>query len=213
VNKKLIIAVVIILLLLLLGGIWLSRGLSQKTLPATEAGGTQPEGQVTGAVGQKQSLRTLMGLANSQSCDYADDKTGTSGKIYISAGRVRGDFATVVNGEATASHMYSDGQTMYIWMDGSAIGYKSSMVSTTPAPTGSQTSSNVDVDQQLDYKCQSWSADESMFRLPSGVDFKDLSSAMAVPSGTTLPNKATKCSACDSLSGDAKTQCLTALGC
>jgi len=149
-------------------------------------------------------------------CEFSDNTSGSSGKVYVSAGKMRGDFATVVNGEVAASHMYSDGKTMYIWMDGSEMGFKSSIEVTgtpIPEPTGSQTQTKMDIDEEVDYNCQPWTADDSMFKLPANIEFKDLSAMMALPTGAMMPVEDDKCSACNSLSGDAKAQCLTALGC
>jgi hypothetical protein len=214
-NKNLIIGIVVVVLLLLgLGFFFITRN---STLVSTSSETTTEESQEsTGVMSQKQSLRSLLGLGTSQICEFSDNASGSSGKVYVSSGKMRGDFATVVNGEVTSSHMYSDGQTMYIWMEGSEMGYKNSIASAeTPAvnPTGTQTSANFDINQQVDYKCQSWTADESMFILPSGVEFKDLSTLMVVPTSGSKVDQGDKCSACNALSGEAKTQCLTALGC
>ena len=216
-NKNLIIGIVVLLLLLLagLGFFFISRSSTPTTATSTQTT-TQENQEPTVSMGQKQSLRSLLGLGTSQMCEFSDETSGSTGKVYVSSGKVRGDFATVVNGEASSSHMYSDGLTMYIWMEGSNMGYKSSIVvAGTPVPetTGTQTRTNLDMDEQANFDCQGWNADDSMFKLPTNVEFKDFSTMMTVPTGTATKNAGNKCSACDSLSGEQKTQCLTALGC
>lgn len=209
---------VAIALLVLLGIVifFLTRGSSSNTSSPTQTMEPTTIESNTPASGM-QSLRSLLGFSTSQMCKFSDDETGSSGNIYVSSGKMRGDFATVVNGQATSSHMYSDGQTMYIWVEGADIGYKNSlsaMESITPIPeTGPASQATFDIDQQIDYQCQDWSVDESMFQLPSGVEFRDLSLMMQEIPDAMTDDSQDKCSACDSLSGEAKTQCLTALGC
>lgn len=205
-KKVLPVIVIVVLLLLGLGFFFITRN----SPPASAPSESTPEAnqKPTGATSQKQSLRSLLGLGTSQMCEFTDDASSSSGKVYVSAGKMRGDFATIVNGEVASSHMYSDGQTIYLWMEGSEMGYKNPIASveaTEVNPTGTTSQANFDINEQVDYRCQAWSADDSMFQLPSGVQFKDLSSMMQ--------DSGVDCSACDALSGDPKTQCRTALGC
>src|SRR3990170_5482236 len=105
-NKNLIIGIVVVILLLLgLGFFFLTRTQSPSSTPSAESVTEETQG-TNGQVSQKQSLKSLLGLGNSQMCEFSDDTSGSTGKVYVSAGKMRGDFATVVNGEVTSSHMY-----------------------------------------------------------------------------------------------------------
>jgi len=209
VKKVIPILVIVILVLLGLGFFLITRNPSSTAPDSTQNQNLQEDNLQTGTVGSKQSLRALLGLPTSQTCEYTDDRTGSGGKVYVSSGRFQGDFSNVVNGQVSTSHIYSDGQTMYIWMEGSDTGFKNSLAaveSITPSPddnAGVETDFNID--EQLDYRCQNWTVDESLFQLPSGVQFKSMESVMQ--------DAGLDCSTCDSLTGDPKIQCLAALGC
>ncbi len=203
-NKKLgLIIVAVILIALGLGGfLLLSKG--GKTAPVTS--GTTPE---PSSSAQKMSLRSLLSFTGSQMCNFSDIESTTSGQIYMSAGRVRGDFSTIVEGNVVKSHMYTDGREMYFWMDGSASGFKSSLTVTPSPEAGKPANENVDLDRQSDFDCGPWTADDSLFVLPDGVKFSDLSTLMAVPTG----GQASPCQTCDQLTGDTAVQCKKALNC
>jgi len=127
------------------------------------------------------SLKALLASGTSQKCSYSD--SGSEGVFYLSGGKSRGDFTTTVSGKTTASHMISDGKTSYIWMDGQPQGYKMSLE--VNASTNQQANSTaasaqqgVDVNKTMNYDCQAWSADNSMFNLPSGIEFVDFAAMM-----------------------------------
>ena len=203
-NKKLglIIAAAVLFVLGLIGFLLVNK--SSKTAPINA--GTTPEPSPSA---QKMSLRSLLSFSGSQICNFSDTASTTSGQIHMSAGRVRGDFSTVAGGNNIKSHMYTDGREMYIWMDGSASGFKSSLT-VTPSPEANKPANeNVDLDRQSDFECGPWTPDDSLFVLPDTVKFSDLSTLMAVPTG----GQASPCQACDRLTGDTATQCKKALNC
>jgi hypothetical protein len=212
VNKKILISAAVLILIILLGiGFILMKPRSS----SPEQSIAQPE-PTTASASQttKQSLRSLLAAPGNQTCEYSDPESGYSGKAYLSGGKMRAD-ATIVNqGQTLSSHTYTDGDTIYVWADGQASGMKMSLKNITPAPSG-QPENNVDLDKQIDYKCSSWNPDAALFTLPENVEFKDFSSLITVPTAAagTMPNTTDKCSVCNSLSGEAKTQCVTALGC
>lgn len=119
-----------------------------------------------------------------------------------------------MRGDFPGGHMITMDETIYYWMDGQATGYKMAMV----VPTGSAqveagTNTQVDLDQQLDYKCSTWVNDPSKFVLPTDVTFTDPSEMIQEALGASGAPKI-DCSACDAApEGAARTQCLTALKC
>ena len=44
--------------------------------------------------------------------------------------------------------------------------------------TQTKSNNSVDLDQKVDYQCQSWTKDESKFAVPSGVSFIDLAAML-----------------------------------
>ena len=53
------------------------------------------------------------------------------------------------------------------------------------AGTSGQANASVDLNQQVDYSCKPWRADNSKFTVPSSVTFTDLSAMMK--GGISLP--------------------------
>jgi hypothetical protein len=151
------------------------------------------------------SLKDLLSKGIAQSCTFNSE--GSTGTIYMSGGKVRGDFDATVEGQTMKSHMIVDNNTSYIWSDGSKTGIKMSFdpnATTSPATTDTQ-SGSFDASTQMNYKCGAWIPDASLFALPAGVAFTSFN---APTSG-----ESSQCSYCDSLTGDSKSQCLTALKC
>ena len=129
-----------------------------------------------------QSLKDLLGLGASRKCTFSN--AGSSGTIYVSSGKMRGDFISTVGGKNMTNHMMTQDKTSYVWVEGQTQGFKTTMDEsmmqkpTTPAPQTPPTQGGVDINQKLNYQCESWSADSSMFSLPANVKFLDFSSMM-----------------------------------
>ena len=137
---------------------------------------------------------------------------------------MRGDFESEINGQRMISHMISKDDTSYNWQDGQTTGFMMKIDPDTLSPgddeknnglPDSEKNQPIDPDKVVDYKCSPWNADNSLFNPPQNIKFTDYSSMMPPSAGRDTPNKQTEdpCSACDSLTGDAKSQCLSALNC
>lgn len=207
-NKKILIVVAVLLLI----GVGYLLYMKVKS----------PAGQLSTLTGTSQgqkpgSLKDLLTLGTAQTCTF--NNQGSAGKVYVSGGKVRGDFDTTTESTTTKSHMIIDGNTSYIWMDGQTTGFKMSFnPDQTPSATASTQTSTGSFDPRADmnYECSAWVVDSSMFALPSGVTFQEFnipSSAPAAKSGSGAADNSAQCGYCNSLSGDDKTQCLTALKC
>jgi hypothetical protein len=212
-NKKGIIIAIVILLLLIVGYFFMTKkGTSPLSSLTNTSTSTSPK-----------SLKDLIGAGSSQKCTFSSkvEDSETSGTVYVASGKMRGDFTSVVSGKTNASHMIVDGTTSYTWMDGEKTGYKmtfdvSQETQTTGTPVSDSTSGSPDIDQSYDYDCSGWAADSSVFVPPADVKFMSFDSILpsSQPSGTGAASGSTsQCSYCDSLSGDSKTQCLSALNC
>lgn len=212
-NKKVVVVVVAVIVLLIAGFFFMKRGPASPGSSSTTL--TQEQAN------SPTSLRDLIAKGISQSCTYSTDKS--QGMLYLGDGKIRGDFnVTTVdaNGQSqtTSSHMIIMDNTNYLWTEASATGIKMSFdQSATPAPVSSNTPTNsFDANALNNYKCSAWTVDSSLFVLPTGVNFRAFnlpSPAAAGSSAPTTGSNSSNCSYCDSLTGDSKTQCLTALNC
>jgi len=220
-NKKVIIAIAVIVLLLLGGGVFLMTSKNKsKTTPSTT--GTKGDKNQESSQTSQKSLYDLLAAGLPQKCTFesTDDFGSSEGTSYVSGGKVRADFAVTAGGKVTVSHMISDGKTSYIWTEGETNGFMMSVEESeatgTSAPTTGQTGteSNADLSQKADYNCSTWIPDNSLFTPPSDVKFTDFSQILqptSMPAG--IQNTGSQCAYCETLTGDEKTSCLTALSC
>ena len=193
------------------------------TVPGPGESGTP---SVTGETSGMKSLKELFALGTSQKCTFTNttDASESSGVVYLSNGKMRGDFTSVAAGKTIQSHMIVEGKTSYVWSDAMAgQGIKMSFEDT-DTPSSAPEGQSVDLDAKTNYSCSGWGVDQAIFVLPQGVEFKDLSAMMqgltppkagaGVEGGTGVDVKAMQCSYC-AQAGDADSvaQCKAALGC
>ncbi len=216
-NKNTLIIVAIALVLLLGGGAFMMMNKSAST-DGTGSNTSGFKSTTGGSNTASKSLKDLIMGGVAQKCTFS--ASGTTGESYVSGGKMRSDYSTTAGGNTVAGHMIVDGTTSYMWMDGQQTGYKMTYdvneADVPEAPEG-QGQQGLDVNQMMDYTCTPWVANGSMFSPPADVTFTDFSAMMpsagtgtAPAAGNAMPNA---CAACDSLSGESKTQCLTALNC
>lgn len=211
VNKKVLIAVVIILLLLL--GAWFFMTKKSPQTSSDQSSNTTNETSST-------SLKDLLTKGIAQSCTFSSDNS--NGSVYVSGGSVRGDFDTTVNGKLTKSHMVVKGNASYIWTDDQTTGFKMAFdpnsVDANTSKNSTATNTGIDPAANNNYKCSAWIADSSKFELPTSVTFTSFEVPTGVnqtsPQGSSSGSTtSSQCSYCNTLTGDDKTQCLTALKC
>lgn len=230
-NKTTPIIVVVVVVLLIIAGAYYVMHKHSAMISGQAA---NPLGQ-SQASPQKKSLFDFFSLAGSQKCTFSDSTSKSAGTVYVSSGKMRGDFQETNNstGQTQQTHMINDGNYVYIWTDGQSSGYKmseaaikqeESQPTASPAnrTTGTQSSQPVDMNQKANYSCGSWSPDASYFVPPTNVNFTDYSS---VAQGTSTGTAAQKgsvpaggnqaaCAECNQApAGAARNQCLTALHC
>ena len=217
-NKKL--GLIIIVLVLLLGGgayVMMSKSKSAPVSPTTTE--AKPTETTTTASQVKGTLKSLLTAGIPQSCTFTND-TGASGSVYVSGGKMRGDFQTTSQGKTFSGHMIIDSGYSYLWSDAMARGMKIAMSDVQPTGTAATNSQSMDVNQTVSYSCKPWVPDSSMFTLPANVTFTTFTmpksmgttGAMTPPSSAGAPANA--CSACDNLpAGPAQTACKTQLHC
>lgn len=132
-------------------------------------------------VSAQRSAKDLLALGRDMRCTFSQTASGlnNSGVIYVSGGKMRGDFRTQtsVTGEVK-SHMITDDQTMHMWSDIMPQGIKIevSKRADTDVETGAP-----DFDQELDYLCEDWRPTPETFTLPSNVVFAEFGAGATVP--------------------------------
>jgi hypothetical protein len=228
-NKTVRIIVIVIILILLGGGAFYLFSKSHKASTQSEQTATS---QTPQTATQKKSLFDFFSMAGSQKCTFSDKTNGGSGTVYVSGGKMRGDFQSANNGSANTAHMINDGKYVYYWTDGEKTGYKmsfdfvkqqASQVTMGPENNTSQQqtpSQAVNMKQQSDYSCGPWSEDSSLFSVPTDITFTDYSSMMkSIPTtapkeGMNADQKQAACSACNQVpAGAMRNQCLAQLKC
>lgn len=169
-NKSLpIIAVVLVAGI----GLWwfLSGNASQNNVPANQENSTQTEDD---AQTSATTIRALMAMNQPMTCEFSmpvEDKTA-SGKIYVHGQKARTDYDASAFGITGQGHMIADGQTAYIWYDGSAQGLKMTIPEETEASADAQTEiGGIDMNSELEYDCSPWRVDNGMFTPPRNVTF------------------------------------------
>ncbi len=210
-KNKLVVAIAVVLILLV-GGYGAYRVYKHFKRLAN------PIAQVIQNASKPTTLKDLLGLGSAQKCTY------TGGTVYVASGKVRGDFGVTESGKTINSHMIVDGTTSYIWTDGEKTGFKMTFnpdATSAPAPSMSPSAAEagqsgaMEAEQPQDYKCESWASDPTMFTLPKDITFQDFGSLVptAAPQSTGSTGNSSQCAYCDNLSGNDKTQCLSALNC
>ena len=216
-NKKIIIAVVVIIILLIGGGalVMSSRSKSKTTPAATNSQVNKGQEPTAATQAGPKSLKDILAAGIPQKCSYSDvtGQTNVNGTTYIFGGKVRADFTSVVDGKTTTGHTIFDGKTSYIWTDGTTSGFKMEIDTSAPSPTGTPTQQQgLDLNKAADYSCGAWLPNEALFNPPSDVTFNTFAIPSPAAQGTTGGNQSL-CNTCNSLSGDQKAQCLSALKC
>jgi hypothetical protein len=175
------------------------------------------------------SLRSLLTANVSQKCTF--NNGDSSGTIYVSAGRMRGDFTAKANEEASSqSHMVISNNLAYVWIDGSTQGYRMSFEDIT-ATTSRQSGQGIDADSKVATNCEPWAANDTVFSLPTDVTFNALPSAgtsansqsqstTGASAGASVNANAggdyyaQKCAACNMITDKAaKAECIASFDC
>lgn len=184
---KVLLALILITgaILLVKNGIKGTDDVSTDTESATGGEVTTTEGSAADASAEESasaefngSMKELVARGGDYMCTFTQttDVADSSGTVYISGERLRGDFKSheKVSDTDVESHMIRDGGFAYVWSSAMPTGFK--MVVDDSASTDSN-STGFDYNQQLDYSCNSWTVDESQFSLPAGVEFTTLPTA------------------------------------
>lgn len=93
-----------------------------------------------------------------------------SGTIYVAQGKIAGDIIVQSPMGPVEGHMVVQDGSNYVWSSLSPTeGFKMSAASSTGAGAG------FDYDTRMAFNCAAWTPDETMFALPPGIEFKEVS--------------------------------------
>ena len=161
---------------------------------------------------QAGTFNTFLAFTVPQKCTFTSgDTSGVEGTVYLNNGLMRADISVAASGSsAITSHMVVEKSYSYIWQDGQTQGVKIAFDS--QAQTRDPQPGTVDPNTGVNYVCEPWTVDSSLFARPDKMIFTDLSK-MILPTGLPSGNSEA-CAACNGLADDqAKTVCLTRLKC
>jgi len=170
-------------------------------------------GEGNGMMSQKTSLKALLAVSSPQKCTFTEkvENSESSGTVYAMHGRMRGDFTSLAAGKTINSHMIVDSDTSYVWSESAPQGMMMKF-SDFDKPENKQQGAT-DVNKEVNYSCNAWSPDESVFVRPGDIKFMDMQGMMNQGAPGSTNAKAMQCNACNNLQEPAKTQCKAALGC
>lgn len=168
------------------------------------------------------SLMALATLGHNLECTISyETEAGVAGKTegtyFTSLGRMRGDFMVAGVPDGGVSSMILKDGVMYSWTEisGEKYGMKVEL-SAIPEANTPDTREPVPLEAEVSYTCKPWAnVDGSIFEVPADIIFTDYSAVMnqGMEYGTTYTAPQADCSACASLTGEYKKQCLVSLQC
>jgi hypothetical protein len=114
---------------------------------------------------------------------------GTTGTVYVSGTDLRGDFNSLVNGKAVESHMLKKADQIYVWSSLMPQGVTMKAVAMEGQGGAATQGSGVTGTQSYAWNCAATGTDASMFALPGGIKFMDVSAMMggSVPAAGMMP--------------------------
>jgi len=207
----LISAAIVVLALIVIGGFYVSKKsqrlqTGQQIAQATETQRSEQSG----------TIKSLLAMGKDVACDvsYSVGQNKTAGKVYVAGQKMSGDFTvTTSDGKALDTHMVQKDGYIYYWSSivpqGTKMKIPTESESPVPAPGGVSTGFNAD--QQVQYRCSPWGADDSKFNLPANVQFTDVSAMTKSPGQKETTTTKPGASVCDSITDpQAKAACITA---
>lgn len=171
-NSK-IIGIIIAVVIIAAGGWYFTQNKTNNQ--------TKGQNEQTGAMSTtSSSLKDLLALGKSQKCTFSvnTEDQNSSGTFYIAGGKSRGMITAQANGTNINSNILYDGDTSYMWQEGTNTGFKFKVNEQEAKDAQTQAQGNIDPNQKFDMQCEGWSADDSMFVVPNNINFQDFSSVM-----------------------------------
>jgi len=167
-NRNVMIAVAIVAVLLLAGAAYFFAKSNVKAPSAMVPSNSTPTQETSAFSSIKDALMKSLSLQ----CNYTDSTTGTKTVAYVKNGMVRADITGST--ETQTGNVIMKDNKMYYWNKTSA--FMMAMPSITPGAQSTNQGANVmnSLEQYKQY-CHTGAVDDSVFNLPTGVKFQDMS--------------------------------------
>lgn len=175
--------IIVVFAVILLGGgayYFLNRepGENRESEAQTRDEAKNEEAPVTSSF--RGSFDDLMARGGSYKCTFTHktDVSVSSGTVYISDDRMRGDFESETEHMDVTSHMIKRDGYVYSWSPLTSQGFKMPVDGEGEAGgsgDGSMSGQSVDLNQEYDYDCSTWTTNESVFALPA-ITFMEIGS-------------------------------------
>lgn len=169
---SLIALIAVIAVLAIGGGVYFSSQNNSEETNTENTGNSSEENEEA-----KGTFRSLMSLGKSYMCSVKTMMGGVSseGVVYIDTEkRMRGDFTSVVNGQPMISSMIRSGDLMYSWSGAQGVKMIIKENESSDTEGTGPSGQSVDLDQEVEYKCEDWDKNDSVFMPPSNVNFFEL---------------------------------------
>ncbi len=108
------------------------------------------------------TLKSLLSMGSSQVCTYSTtntNKASVTGTVYVSSGKMRGDFVSTRADMKVNGHMIVDNGYTYMWTHLSNPGFLRNVEVSQMEPSVTPTATNnqaPDLNQSVSYSCQGW---------------------------------------------------------
>lgn len=108
------------------------------------------------------SLFELSNRSGNWECTFANtsDRVRTSGVVYVSEGKTRGDFESKAEGITVESHIIVRDGFIYTWSPIAQSGFKARHA------VNNEANNDSDFQYAYEYTCTPWAVDSSLFEIP-----------------------------------------------
>lgn len=122
---------------------------------------------------------TLSKYERDLSCsfDIVEESTLITGTVYTSGGNMRGTYTTNILGAQNTFDIIRNSSNTYVWEEEGSIAYvyENDQFEQYVAEAADQTTGDVfNVEDGIDFECESWTPDNARFNPPSDVEFQDI---------------------------------------
>jgi hypothetical protein len=183
-NKNILIGVVVVILVII--GVVLYVPKTDNSISSTDvlvdsATTTVTQTTSSGTVVKGASTNTFKSIFSqpgSHVCAFeqVSQASRTSGNVYIADGKMRAEFRTTIGEKKISNMMVYNGGTLYVWVEGTAVGTKSQLKSVSELPfvipqdltSGSVLGSGLN---SASWDCHDWSKNNTLLAPPTTVKF------------------------------------------
>jgi len=170
------IAGILVVGVVVVGGYFIFKGKTPESTAVTKGEQTEAKPAETG---KKMAFSEFVKQGGSYKCDVkqAMSDIQNSGTVYMSGGKMRGEFSTIAEGRPMqTSFIFRDGYS-YTWSSMMpSMGFKMKVATDTASTSGDASGTySWNAKQIGDYNCVAWTGDETKFTVPTSVTFRDMS--------------------------------------